>query len=172
MSHSGQYSPEIISSQNRSYHDHYDVEIQLSNRKDVEMLLGPEAIATKQRTTTSFIEILCSELVPVTIKNTSKKEFLTVTMQYRTMVESGGKIRPSKPGGSVRYAANQIGKEVSMRRIRTAQLEKRKVKATRSGFDHSNILRVQDQSEEEPQIITDKRKRKPKSMMAYLYSVP
>jgi hypothetical protein len=81
------------------------VQIKLALRSDVERFLGKEALETKLgENGDSYIEILCSELYPITLHYTSATNFLTVVMDYRMKVKSSKGWRYSKPGMSYRVS--------------------------------------------------------------------
>lgn len=106
----------------------------MSNRKDVQFILGPLDAKIHSKGTRS--EILISELYPARLKYSSKTELLVVRLDYNTKVQKIG------PTGE-QFEGNFKPTEQARRdRQRQTELDERRAKSTRGDeddfIDHAN----------------------------------
>ncbi len=112
----------------------YTVNLILSHREDIEMILGKEGIGRKEFNT-AFAEILCDKVFTAHLKYNKTTKFLQFTLDYVTKCEKIHK-RTKKP-----YLA-YVKPAVFDHKLkeRTKEFEKRKEKLKGEDFvDHDNI---------------------------------
>lgn len=124
----------------RNGHEDYYLDIYLSQRKDLELLLGADAIAPVNCDTdlaNGHMEICCDKLFPVLLRYCTKTRTLRMKMDYVTGIERLDEVTNEKYLGYYKPAA-QARKEA----LRGVELEKRLKRTSDDDFiDSSNIVK-------------------------------